>query len=43
MEFITSEKRLLRPENLIEGSPGVGTGIFISKSNKRKKIIRRFN
>ena len=34
MEFITSEKRFLRPENLIEGSPGVGTGIFISKSNK---------
>jgi len=35
MEFITSEKRLLRPENLIEGSPGVGTGIFISKNNKK--------
>ena len=29
--FITSEKRLLRPENLIAGSPGVGTGIFNSK------------
>ena len=31
MEFITSEKRLLRPENLVIGSPGVGTGIFKSK------------
>lgn len=39
MEFITSEKRLLRPENLIEGSPGVGTGIFISKSNKKVAVI----
>ena len=39
MEFITSEKRLLRPENLIEGSPGVGTGIFNSKNNKRVAVI----
>jgi len=39
MEFITSEKRLLRPENLIEGSPGVGTGIFISKNNKKIAVI----
>ena len=39
MEFITSEKRLLRPENLIEGSPGVGTGIFISKNNKKVAVI----
>ena len=28
MEFINSEKRLLRPENLIKGSPGSGSGIF---------------
>ena len=35
MEFITSEKRLLRPENLIKGSPGVGIGIFNSKNNKK--------
>ena len=34
MEFITSEKRLLRPENLIMGSPGMGSGIFKSKNNK---------
>ena len=39
MEFITSEKRLLRPENLIEGSPGTGTGIFNSKNNKRVAVI----
>jgi len=39
MEFITSEKRLLRPENLTEGSPGVGTGIFISKNNKKVAVI----
>jgi len=39
MEFITSEKRLLRPENLIKGSPGAGTGIFNSKNNKKVAVI----
>ena len=39
MEFITSEKRLLRPENLIEGSPGTGTGIFKSKNNKKVAVL----
>ena len=39
MKFITSEKRLLRPENLIEGSPGVGICIFISKNNKKVAVI----
>ena len=39
MEFITSEKRLLRPENLIQGSPGTGTGIFNSKNNKKVAVI----
>ena len=39
MEFITSEKRLLRPENLVQGSPGAGTGIFISKNNKKVAVI----
>ena len=38
-EFITSEKRLLRPENLIVGSPGAGTGIFNSKNNKKVAVI----
>ena len=39
MEFITSEKRLLRPENLFKGSPGNGTGIFNTKKNKRVAVI----
>ena len=39
MEFITSEKRLLRPENLIKGSPGLGIGIFTSKNNKKVAVI----
>ena len=39
MEFITSEKRLLRPENLVQGSPGAGNGIFISKNNKKVAVI----
>jgi len=39
MEFITSEKRLLRPENLIKGSPGKGIGIFNSKNNKKIAVI----
>jgi len=39
MEFITMEKRLLRPDNLIEGSPGTGSGIFKSKNNKKVAVI----
>jgi hypothetical protein len=39
MEFITAEKRLLRPENLVEGSPGLGIGIFTSKNNKKVAVI----
>tara|TARA_Y100000590_G_scaffold332849_1_gene378467 strand:+ start:1347 stop:2156 length:810 start_codon:yes stop_codon:yes gene_type:complete len=39
MDFITSEKRLLRPENLLKGSPGVGTGIFKAKNNKKVAVI----
>ena len=39
MEFITSEKRLLRPQNLPEGSPGNGFGIFNSKNNKKVAVI----
>jgi metallophosphoesterase (TIGR00282 family) len=39
MEFVTSEKRLLRPENLIKGSPGNGYGIFNSKNNKKVAVI----
>ena len=39
MEFITSEKRLLRTQNLAEGSPGNGFGIFNSKNNKKVAVI----
>ncbi len=38
-ELIVSEKRLLRPQNLIKGSPGEGYGIFRSKNNKRVAVI----
>ena len=33
------EKRLLRPQNLFEGSPGKGFGIFNSKNNKKVAVI----
>ncbi len=39
MEFITSEKRLLRPQNLIKGSPGSGYNIYDSKNNKKVAVI----
>ena len=39
MEFITSEKKLLRPQNLVKGSPGKGYGIFNSKNNKKVAVI----
>jgi len=39
MEFITKEKRLLRPQNLTKGSPGNGYGIFNSKNNKKVAVI----
>jgi len=39
MEFITSEKRLLRPENLVKGSPGKGFNIFKAKNNKKVAVI----
>ena len=35
--YIEEENRLLRPANLIEGSPGKGFGIYLSK-DKRYKI-----
>ena len=35
-KFIDKEKRLLRPANLAEGSPGKGYGIFFSKDQKYK-------
>ncbi len=39
IEFISSEKRLLRPQNLTKGSPGNGCGIFNSKNNKKVAVI----
>ena len=39
MEFIDTEKRLLRPQNLTKGSPGRGHGIFDSKNNKKVAVI----
>tara|TARA_Y100000590_G_scaffold15608_1_gene18714 strand:+ start:1340 stop:2149 length:810 start_codon:yes stop_codon:yes gene_type:complete len=39
MEFISTENRLLRPENLVKGSPGKGFGIFNSKNNKKVAVI----
>ena len=39
MEFIASEKRLLRPQNLVGESPGKGFGIFNSKNNKKVAVI----
>ena len=38
-EFIASEKRLLRPQNLIKGSQGEGFGIFKSKNNKKIAVL----
>ena len=35
LDFISSENRLLRPQNLLQGSPGNGFGIFNSKNKKK--------
>ena len=35
-DYIEKEKRLLRPANLVEGSPGKGYGIFLTKDNQFK-------
>ena len=37
--FIANENRLLRPENLVKGSPGKGYGIFKAKNNKRVAVV----
>jgi len=39
MQFITSENRLLRPQNLFASSPGNGFGIFTSKNKKKVAVI----
>ncbi len=39
IEFIGSEQRLLRPQNLIKGSPGNGFGVFNAKNKKKVAVI----
>jgi len=39
VQFIATEKRLLRPENLTLGTPGNGFGIFESKNNMKVAVI----
>jgi len=39
VSFISLEKRLLRPYNLPNGSPGNGFGIFKSKNNKKIAVV----
>ena len=39
MEFISKDSRLLRPANLIKGSPGKGSEIYISKNNKKVAVL----
>ncbi len=41
-EYINKENRLLRPANLVEGSPGRGYEIFVSKNNKYKIGVINF-
>ena len=36
VDYINKERRLLRPANLAEGSPGNGYGIFMTKNKKYK-------
>ena len=39
IEFISSEERLLRPENLVQGSPGKGYNIFKANNNKKVAVL----
>ena len=39
MDFIATEKRLLRPQNLIEGSPGKGFEIFSTVKNLKVAVL----
>jgi metallophosphoesterase (TIGR00282 family) len=39
IDFISIEPRLLRPQNLAEGSPGNGFGIFLSKDKQYKIAV----
>jgi len=39
LEHITREKRLLRPENFIEGTPGKGFGIYSAPSGEKIAVL----
>jgi len=39
VDFISKEERLLRPDNLVEGSPGKGHGIYLTKDKKYKIAV----
>ena len=39
IEFISKDNRLLRPANLIKGSPGNGMGVYISKNKKKVAVL----
>ena len=39
IEHITREKRLLRPENFIEGTPGKGFGIYSAPSGEKIAVL----
>ena len=39
IEFISKSNRLLRPANLMRGSPGNGMGIFTAKNNKKVAVL----
>jgi metallophosphoesterase (TIGR00282 family) len=40
LDFIRSEKRLIRPANYPEGTPGVGSGVFSTARGERLGIVQ---
>ena len=40
-KYINKENRLLRPANLIEGSPGRGFEIYVSKNKKKNGLKKK--
>ncbi len=39
IDFISKSNRLLRPANLIKGSPGNGMGIYLAKNKKKVAVL----
>ncbi len=39
VDYIDKEKRLLRPENFAQGTPGNGHGIYLTKNDKKIGVI----